>query len=382
MNAAAATPMVTAGPTPATASPAAAKAPPGSGAAADFALCLDQACDAAALPAEPAPTEATTPAEPLPAETTPAAASTTGAETAALDLSALLPGWAPAQTAAASGEALDAAAPTAAAAALAALDATPSSDTATAPTPPPRSAIASAALAAVAAGTSRSDAAHLAQQAEREARAAPATPAPPVDPAPRSDAHPKPIAPAAPQPAGPDLQTALPAPLPPPVGAPTVALTSATPAAAAALPSAAVPVTPGHPDFAPAVATQVRWWAHDGVQQAQLTLNPAEMGPVAVRIVIDGREARIDFSADVAATRQALEACLPVLAAALDESGLKLSGGGVHDGQAQRQEAWAAARAGQPAPRVAQGMDDAAAHARVEGRGAGGGARGLVDLVA
>jgi flagellar hook-length control protein FliK len=133
------------------------------------------------------------------------------------------------------------------------------------------------------------------------------------------------------------------------------------------------------PAFAPALATQVRWWANDGVQQAQLLLNPAEMGPVAVKIVLDGREARIDFSADVAATRSAIEAALPVLAAALDDSGLKLSGGGVHDGSAQHQSSW----------------QDRGVNHRPSGTGSigaadalGGGAassatgRGLVDLVA
>lgn len=91
------------------------------------------------------------------------------------------------------------------------------------------------------------------------------------------------------------------------------------------------------PAFAPALATQVRWLVRDGLQHAQLSLNPAEMGPVTVQIVLDGREARIDFRADLALTRNAIESSLPVLAAALDESGLRLAGGGVHDGQASRQ---------------------------------------------
>jgi flagellar hook-length control protein FliK len=132
------------------------------------------------------------------------------------------------------------------------------------------------------------------------------------------------------------------------------------------------------PGFAPALATQVRWLVQDGVQQARITLNPAEMGPVAVQIVIDGRDARIDFSADLPATRQALEASLPTLAAALDDSGLKLAGGGVHDGQAQRrQEAWAGASPG-PWPGAAAARADEAGPARP--RAAAG--RGLVDLVA
>ena len=67
----------------------------------------------------------------------------------------------------------------------------------------------------------------------------------------------------------------------------------------------------------------------DGVQRDQLHLKPAEMGPVSVQIVMDGTQARVDFGADNAATRQAIEAGLPELAGALRDAGLTLSGGGV-----------------------------------------------------
>jgi flagellar hook-length control protein FliK len=140
--------------------------------------------------------------------------------------------------------------------------------------------------------------------------------------------------------ASPDLQASpLPTAWP---GALVAAATTplASKAAEAPLPTATLPAPIDNPAFAPALATQVRWWANDGVQQAQLLLNPAEMGPVTVNIVLDGLDARIDFSADLAATRGAIEAALPVLAAALDDSGLKLSGGGVHDGSARHQREW------------------------------------------
>lgn len=138
------------------------------------------------------------------------------------------------------------------------------------------------------------------------------------------------------------------------------------------------------PGFAPALATQVRWLVRDGLQHAQLSLNPAEMGPVTVQIVLDGREARIDFRADLAATRHAIEASLPVLAAALDDSGLRLAGGGVHDGQASRhgagQQGWHgpahSARFGAASDEAGSARDTVAA-----GRLAPP-ARGLVDLVA
>jgi len=83
------------------------------------------------------------------------------------------------------------------------------------------------------------------------------------------------------------------------------------------------------PGFAPEMAARLSVLAADGVQTAQLHLNPAEMGPVAVQIVIEGQQARIEFQADQANTRAVLERSLPDLAAALRESGLTLSGGGV-----------------------------------------------------
>lgn len=132
------------------------------------------------------------------------------------------------------------------------------------------------------------------------------------------------------------------------------------------------------PSFAPALATQVRWLVHEGIGQAQLTLNPPEMGPLAVRIVVEAGQARIDFRADLAATRSAIEASLPSLAAALGESGLTLSGGGVFDGQ-PRHDA--------PAREPAEHGTSAAPHASPSAMSlpsspSRSAARGLVDLVA
>jgi flagellar hook-length control protein FliK len=77
-------------------------------------------------------------------------------------------------------------------------------------------------------------------------------------------------------------------------------------------------------------------FAKDGIQQAELHLNPAEMGPVSVQIVMDGTQARIDFGADVAATRHAIEAGLPELASALRDAGFTLAGGGVSQHSSNR----------------------------------------------
>lgn len=83
------------------------------------------------------------------------------------------------------------------------------------------------------------------------------------------------------------------------------------------------------PDFARALGAQVSMFARNGLAHAELHLTPAEMGPIQVRIALDGTHARVDFAADAAATRQVIERGLPELASALREQGLTLAGGGV-----------------------------------------------------
>jgi len=91
----------------------------------------------------------------------------------------------------------------------------------------------------------------------------------------------------------------------------------------------ALPTPIDSPDFAAALGVQVSVLAKDGVQQAELHLNPNELGPVSIHISLDGSAARVDFGADVAATRQAIERGLPELASALQDAGFTLAGGGV-----------------------------------------------------
>ena len=98
----------------------------------------------------------------------------------------------------------------------------------------------------------------------------------------------------------------------------------------AAAPVAVAIATPlNAPDFAQQLGLRLSVLARDGVQRAELHLNPADMGPVSVQIVMDGTRAHVDFGADMAATRQAIEAGLPELASALRDAGFTLAGGGV-----------------------------------------------------
>jgi len=107
---------------------------------------------------------------------------------------------------------------------------------------------------------------------------------------------------------------------------------SAAASGATASPSAAQQTlaTPVHdPDFPEALAQSITVLTRQGVQEAKLHLNPAEMGTVSVHIAVNGQQAQVDFAASASATRAALEASLSHLAAALHSAGLTLTGGGV-----------------------------------------------------
>jgi flagellar hook-length control protein FliK len=113
-------------------------------------------------------------------------------------------------------------------------------------------------------------------------------------------------------------------------------------AGSAAAPSAQVQVTldtPVHQSgFRDALAAQVSTFARDGIHEAVLKLNPADMGPITVQIAMDGTQARIDFQATQPATRELIEGSLPSLASALHGEGLTLSGGSVGDQRAPGQD--------------------------------------------
>lgn len=116
---------------------------------------------------------------------------------------------------------------------------------------------------------------------------------------------------------------------PHPVGVAATHATSRTGETAAPV-AVQVPTQATAPEFARELGVQVSVLAKDGIQQAELHLNPAEMGPISVQIAIDGTQAQVNFGADSAATRQIIENGLPELAASLREAGFTLSGGGVH----------------------------------------------------
>ena len=154
---------------------------------------------------------------------------------------------------------------------------------------------------------------------------------------------------------------------------------ASAPAATAA--EAQLPATPGSAQFGAQLGAQISTFVRDGIEQARLHLNPAEMGPVSVQIQLDGQTAMVHLSAENAHTRQALEQALPLLAGSLREAGLTLSGGGVFEQARQGGGAQTGNEADRDAGKSSardRGDDDP----RTAGITTPARRRGVVDLVA
>jgi Flagellar hook-length control protein FliK len=82
------------------------------------------------------------------------------------------------------------------------------------------------------------------------------------------------------------------------------------------------------------IATRVAWLVRGAEQTAMLALNPADLGPVEVRVAVREGEASVVFSALHADTRVALEAALPRLREMFALQGLLLTDGSVLAGNA------------------------------------------------
>jgi flagellar hook-length control protein FliK len=135
------------------------------------------------------------------------------------------------------------------------------------------------------------------------------------------------------------------------VGAPSNALldpnqgTQAPPPAPPA--QATLPMPPHAPTFAPALGHQLDMWMKGGVQHAEVQLSPQDLGPIRVKIEMDGAQTRVQMSADVQSTRDALQQAMPQLSEQLGQVGISLTGGGVSDQPTfQQSQAQAQANAG------------------------------------
>jgi flagellar hook-length control protein FliK len=154
--------------------------------------------------------------------------------------------------------------------------------------------------------------------------------------------------------------------------------TSATAAAAPAVPfHAQVSAAIDSPAFSSALSLQLTTLVSGDVSEARLHLHPAELGPIAVQIGLDGQMAQVHLAVEHSATRTALEQALPELARALQEAGFTMTGGGVSQQQRDPQAMPNAA----PSSRSDRGGADDAPLAAVSAPVARR-ARGLLDVYA
>jgi flagellar hook-length control protein FliK len=79
------------------------------------------------------------------------------------------------------------------------------------------------------------------------------------------------------------------------------------------------------------LSSRVVWMAREGVQQAELRLNPSNLGPVDVKLHMHNDQANVAFVAHHAATRDALEQALPRLRESFQENGMNLANADVSD---------------------------------------------------
>jgi flagellar hook-length control protein FliK len=123
--------------------------------------------------------------------------------------------------------------------------------------------------------------------------------------------------------------------------------------------TAAVATPVGQPGFGQELSERVVVLARGGVQTAQISLEPAGLGPVGVSIQVHGHAASLVFTAQHETTRNALEAELPRLREMFAASGMQLSDASV-GGRAQPQ--WSAPNqsSSSAGPRDDGGADPAA----------------------
>jgi flagellar hook-length control protein FliK len=100
-------------------------------------------------------------------------------------------------------------------------------------------------------------------------------------------------------------------------------LNTNTTSATDATPTPTLKVSPGveTPEFAQGVSDRVSWMVDNNLNGAKLQVNPPQLGPIEVRIAVQGDQAQVWLTAHSAVTRDALEASSPKLREMLGAQG-------------------------------------------------------------
>ena len=167
------------------------------------------------------------------------------------------------------------------------------------------------------------------------------------------------------------------------IEAPTAGIAGSAPLAASRPPTAAPALPPlpmpANPDagFDDGFGTRLVWMAEQRVGHAEIRLNPEHVGPINVRVQLDGEQVRAEFHSAHAEVRQAIEASLPRLRELLGQHGLQLGQADVGAGQPDRDGD--TARSGRGERSGGGGESEAAAHAPAPATVR---VRGLIDAYA
>jgi flagellar hook-length control protein FliK len=104
--------------------------------------------------------------------------------------------------------------------------------------------------------------------------------------------------------------------------------------------STPIPLPITHPEWDQALGQRVMWLVRQDVQGAELRINPPQLGPIEMRIVMNNDQASVSFTSQHAAVREALEAAVPRLRDMFSDNGLNLGNVNVsqHSFAQQRQD--------------------------------------------
>ena len=149
------------------------------------------------------------------------------------------------------------------------------------------------------------------------------------------------------------------------------------PQAAPALPPLSLPAQAGE-GFDDGFGTRIAWMAEQRLGHAEIRLNPDRVGPIDVRVQLDGDQVRAEFNSASTEVRQAIEASLPRLRELLGQHGLQLGQADVGAGQPGRDGDTARSGRGERSG-GGGGESEAAAHAPAPATVR---VRGLIDAYA
>jgi flagellar hook-length control protein FliK len=94
----------------------------------------------------------------------------------------------------------------------------------------------------------------------------------------------------------------------------------------------------GGPEWNGEFASRIGLMVKNGMPEASLQLNPAELGRLDIKISTDGDQAKVVFTVQNLAAREAIEQAMPRLRDMLEQSGLQLAHSEVADHSQSRQQ--------------------------------------------